>query len=436
MRRNDGVKRTLFLALFCCLLGADQASPKNLQERGHGKVRLVQSQTGAWTLLVDGKPYFVKGIEYGVDKVGTYPPLMNQWMQDDFDNNGKADGPYDSWVDDDGNSQQDFDEPAVGDFELLKQMGCNTIRLYHPDNIDKEILRDLYHTYNIRVIMGHFMGAYAIGSGASATEGTDYSDPKQQATMMREIQAMVQEHKDEPYVLFWMLGNENDFEGSQGNSTFNNTNARKMPETFAKFVNSVAEWIHANDPDHPVAVCNATTRLLKYYKQHAPAIDIIGMNAYVGSYGFGSLWNRVKQDVGRPVLITEFGADAYDQQKDAVDEQAQMRYHQGCWRDIAQNSSQGFGAGNSLGGVVYSWLDKWWLIGSPKVQETKEGAWAGAAPDGWYNDEWLGIAGQGDGSNSPTYRHLRAVYKAYRDMWVQNKLAQPEVIKRRGRPVE
>ena len=45
--------------------------------------------------------------------------------------NGRIDGPYDSWVDANRNDRQDFGEPVVGDWKLLKDMGVNTVRLYH-----------------------------------------------------------------------------------------------------------------------------------------------------------------------------------------------------------------------------------------------------------------------------------------------------------------
>lgn len=431
---------TIFMSSAMMLVATEKDASSGQTEavrrlRGQGEVKLAQLTNGAWTLLVGGKPYVVRAIEYGVDKIGTMPPLMNQWMKDDDNQNGKPDGPYDSWVDSNGNGKQDPNEPTKGDFALLRDMGCNTIRIYHPDNLNKDVLRDLTKTYGIRVIMGNFLGAYGLGSGASATEGTDYTDTNQRQKMLEGVKAMVQEHKNEPYVLIWMLGNENDVEGSKDNSTFNNTNARSEPEAYAKFVNEVAEWIHENDPNHPVGVCNATNALLPYYKKYSPALDIIGMNSYAGGYGFGSLWSRIKNQVDRPVLITEFGADAYDQKKGAVDEDAQARYHSGCWRDIMNNSYSGNGAGNALGGVVFQWIDKWWYSGSSSEQDTTLGAWAGAAPDGWYNNEWLGITSFGTKDSPPTLRHLRAAYRAYQEMWVHDNFNAYPPNAKKGRPI-
>ena len=53
--------------------------------------------------------------------------------------NGIVDGPYESWVDTNKNNKQDDNEKIVGDFQLMKEMGVNTIRIYHvPDTPDKK----------------------------------------------------------------------------------------------------------------------------------------------------------------------------------------------------------------------------------------------------------------------------------------------------------
>jgi Beta-galactosidase/beta-glucuronidase len=287
-------------------------NPSIIQKRGNGKVVLVQYSNGQWQMLVEAKPYFIKGVVYEPVKIGRRLTESNMWMNYDFNQNGKPDTAYDAWVDKNNNNVQDKDEPVIGDFQLLKEMGCNTIRIYHHVNIKKEVLRDLFRRFGIRVILGNLFGAYTWGSGASWEKGTDYTDPLQRQNMLEDLRKMVLEYKDEPYVLFWMLGNENDVAGSKENSTLNNTNARLYPEVYAKFVNEAAKLIHKLDPNHPVGVSNAMLRLMKYYNQYSPEIDIIGLNAYTGAYGFGTLWNRVKVDFDRPVVITEYGAGCYN----------------------------------------------------------------------------------------------------------------------------
>ena len=120
----------------------------------------------------------------------------------------------------------------------------------------------------------------------------------------------------------------------------------------------------------------------------------------------------------RPVLITEYGTDCYDLKKNQVDEDYQALYHRRAWNDIVGNSYLGHGYGNSIGGVVFCWLDKWWVCGSPYEHDTKIGSWPGPCPDGYFSDEWMGMFGQGDGTQSPFIRQPRKAYYVYRDeLW-------------------
>jgi tetratricopeptide (TPR) repeat protein len=379
---------------------------------GTGKVHLVQYETGDWQLIVEGKPYLIKGVTYASTKVGQSPDegTLGNWMEEDFNKNGKIDGPYDAFVDKNKNNIQDKGEQAVGDFKLMQEMGVNTIRLYHhPLKVNKELLRDLYKKYGIRVILGDFLGKYAIGSGAKWYPGTDYTNEEQKKNMMQSVLNMVLEFKDEPYILFWLLGNENVYGFA--------CNADKEPDAFFKFANEVAKQIKAIDPDHPVAICSGDTLFLDKFGKDAPDIDIFGANAYRGDYGFGFLWRQVKQEADKPVFITEFGCPAYAEGKTPDEaEELQAAYHSGTWEDIANNTAFASGEGNSIGGVVFEWLDEWWKAYEPFRHDTK-GLFTGPFPDGYMHEEWLGVAGQGNGKSSPYLRQLRKSYYTYQKLW-------------------
>jgi len=379
---------------------------------GKGKVRLIQYETGDWQLIVEEKPYIIKGMTYAPTKVGQSPDngSLGNWMDEDFNANGKADGAYDAFVDKNNNNLQDKEDVAVGDFKLMQEMGVNTIRLYHhPLKVDKEILRDMYATYGIRVIMGDFLGKYAIGSGASWNPGTDYNNEEQKKSMMDSVLAMVSEHKDEPYILFWLLGNENVY--GYG------CNADKDPEAFYKFANEVAKAIKTIDPEHPVAIGNGDILHLDKFGKLCPDIDIFGTNAYRGNFGFGSLWKQVKGEAGKPAFITEYGCPAFAKGKTLDEaEELQAEYHKGSWEDIENNMAFSIGSGNSLGGVVFEWLDEWWKAYEPFTHDTKT-LWGGPFPDGYMHEEWLGICGQGEGRSSPYLRHLRKSYFTYKKLW-------------------
>jgi|CXWL01.1.fsa_nt_gi beta-glucuronidase len=380
---------------------------------GQGKVRLVEYTNGHWQLTVDGKPYIIHGITYAPTKIGQSPDkgTISNWMTDDFNNNGKNDGPYEAWVDKNLNNVQDADEPAVGDFQLIEDMGVNTMRLYHqPFEPDKVLLRDLFEKHGIRVIMGDFLGKYTLGSGASWADGTDYENPEHRQHMMDSVTKMVMDYKDEPYLLFWLLGNENNYGVA--------SNADKKPEAYYKFVNEVALMIKKLDPDHPVAICNGDTLFLDIFAKNAPDVDIYGSNVYRGDYGFGSFWDQVHDATGKPAFITEYGAPAYVPHMTVEEgEEAQAQYHRGNWLDIEENIA-GYenGVGNALGGVAFEWLDEWWKNYEPAKHDKKSDV-IGPFPGGYYYEEWFGLNAQGDGKNSPYLRQPRKVYYTYKKMW-------------------
>ena len=386
------------------------------QKLGEGRVRLVQYDSDHWQLLVDDKPFVIKGITYAPTKVGQSPDknTIQNWMTEDMNNNGRIDGPYDSWVDKNLNNTQDKDEPAIGDFRLIKDLGANTLRIYHqPFEPNKELLRRMHKEYGMMVIMGDFIGKYALGSGANWFDGTDYENPEHRRNMLESVKKMVLEFKDEPYVLMWLLGNENNYGVAN--------NADKKPQAYYRFVNEVARLIKSIDKNHPVAICNGDTLFLDIFAKYALDVDVFAVNAYRGEYGFGSYWEQVFDATGKPAFISEFGCPAYaNHMTSAEAEQAQADYHRGNWQDISLNMA-GYveGTGNSLGGVIFEWMDEWWKNYEPFVHDKTAGA-IGPFPDGYMYEEWFGLCGQGDGKNSPFLRHLRKSYFLYKELLNKN----------------
>jgi len=382
---------------------------------GQGQVRFVKYSSGHWQLLVDDKPFLIKGMSYMPTRVGQSPDdgTMVDWMQEDDNHDGKISAPDEAWMDIHGDNKRHADEPVVGDLQLMKDMGVNTLRIYYQTYMkaDKPFLERMYKEYGFKVALSNFLGKYAIGSGASWSQGTDYSNPVHQKNMMDYVREMVMEFKDEPYILMWVLGNENNYGVA--------SNADKNPDAYYKFVNEVAKMIKSIDPNHPVAICNGDNLFLEKFGKYDPDVDAYGANVYRGDYGFGSFWDDVAEFSGKPAFITEYGAPAFGgaSMDYAQAQQAQSDYHKGNWLDILYNSA-GYadGVGNSVGGMAFEWLDEWWKDYSPAVHDTKADV-IGPFPAGYYFEEWFGILGQGDGSQSPYLREPRKVYYTYKQLW-------------------
>lgn len=402
------------------LVGAADAKTEERRAATHartlydrGGVKLVRWSNGDWQLLVHDRPFMIRGVAYFPTPVGRSPDYgykaHSEWMTADENENKRIDGPYDAWVDANLNNTQDPDEPSVGDFRLMSEMGVNTIRLYH-QAANKSLLRDLNANHGIRVLMGDLVGAYTVGSGASFAAGTDYADPKQRARMRDGVRAMIETHRNEDYVLMWVLGNENNY--GHGNS------ARRDPRTYYRFLNSLARMIHILDPDRPVAICNGDLENLNLIARECPDVDVLAVNAYRGENGMGrSFWANAKTVWRKPVLISEFGHPAHNAAQNAADAQkTQAEYLVTNWNDIEAHAS-GARTGNAIGGVVFEWIDEWWKAGpqyeasiQDKVPQTR-----GAFHGGWIYEEWLGLATNGSGEHSPFLRQLRPAYFAMKN---------------------
>lgn len=125
------------------------------------------------------------------------------------------------------------------------------------------------------------------------SDGFDYTDPAQVAAQQNAALATVAKYKDEPALLAWGVGNEME----AGNDT---------PELW-KAVNALAEKIKEIDPAHPTVtvVAEISASKLDNIRRYAPAIDILGVNAY----GSAATLSRRLADAGwtKPYILTEFG---------------------------------------------------------------------------------------------------------------------------------
>ena len=94
-------------------------------------------------------------------------------------------------------------------------------------------------------------------------------------------------------------------------------------------------------------------------------IDIFGANVYRG-ISFGDFYERVQKEFGKPVLLTEFGSDAFNAKTQQEDEISQATYLEGNWKEIYENAAGLGKANNSIGGFTFQFSDGWWKYGQTK----------------------------------------------------------------------
>ena len=376
---------------------------------GPQKIYIKREKPNTLKLMVDGRPYIIKGVVYSPVPIG-------------------QDHTYDFW--------SDPDKPHIYDGRLMKAIGVNTIRVYKPGNdplSTKRVIKDLYKKFGIRVAMGHWLGFW---------QQPNYADPAFRQMVKKDVIKMVETYKNEKGILMWILGNENNVSFSYGPQTLNlwttdGIEALKDPylkrlaraRIYYTFVNELAKEIHKIDPIHPVVLANAELTDIEVASQVAPQVDILGCSIYRGK-SFGSFFREARRKFHRPLVITEFGCDRYNAFLNEEDEGIQAEFIQEEWREIARNTYKENGVGNSIGGFVFEWTDEWW-----KFNEANKSGWyvhdtISSWSNGAYyydikapqnlniNEEWWGICslekrGKGLDERKPTkaYFTLKSLWR-------------------------
>jgi hypothetical protein len=378
------------------------------------KVTIKVLKNGHYQLLVNNKPYIVKGVCYSPIPIG-----------ENYN--------FDFW--------NDAKEPWKIDGALMKKMGVNTVRFYEAgqDPVPvKKVVNDLYSLYGIRTIMGNWLGFWNYPAPFYADQ--DFRD-----NVKRSVLRMVREYKDEPGILFWVLGNENNysFSGRVNSWSSREIDALSDPSLqinerariYYSFVNELAKEIHAIDPNHPVAMGNGELMTLDIASKECPDIDIIACIIYRGKT-FGNIFSNLKNIFDKPLVFIEFGCDAYDAYLGIEDQDVQAKFLESQWSHIYQNLANAKGGvGNCLGGAIFEWSDEWW-----KNKEYDPQSWlvhdtASNWSNGAYyfdvkvqgnknmNEEWFGLVSLSEElENGINKRVPRKSYYVIREFWKNPKL--------------
>ncbi|MCM8792593.1 MAG: glycosidase, partial [Candidatus Omnitrophica bacterium] len=150
-------------------------------------------------------------------------------------------------------------------------------------------------------------------------------------------------YKEEEGILFWVLGNENNYSFSGQINAWSNEEIDKESDPYKQrsmraqiyysFVNELAKEIKKIDFQHPVAMGNGELIGLEIANKFCFDIDIIGCIIYRGKT-FGNLFNSLKKTFDRPLVLIEMGADAYDAFKNKEDQDMQALFLESQWHQI------------------------------------------------------------------------------------------------------
>ncbi|SDG38163.1 glycoside hydrolase 5 family protein [Psychroflexus sediminis] len=395
-----------FVFFFVCSFGFSQ---------GH-EVEIISNEQGM-KLEVDGKNLIINGMNW------SYVPIGRNFN-------------YSLW------NQSDEIIKAALDAEmgLLSNMGVNTIRVY--TGIQPKWITYIYENYGIYTMLNHSFGRYGLTIDGVWTPVTKYDDAATQDLLLSEVTQLAQEYKGTPGLLLFLLGNENNYglfwAGAETEDFPDEEDQIKAigenrGRPMYNLMNQAAVAMKDIDGSLPVAICNGDVLFLEIIAEECPDVDIYGTNMYRGA-SFGDAFQKVKEVYGKPILFTEFGADAFNAIEMQEDQKAQAYYMVENWREIYQNAA-GLGlAENSLGGFTFQFSDGWWKYGQTENLEVHDSnaSWANGGysrdfeeGENNMNEEWFGICAKGPTSARGLYDlYPRAAYYALKEAHQLNPYAE------------
>jgi Glycosyl hydrolases family 2, TIM barrel domain len=364
----------------------------------------VKGGTDGMKLSVNGKDFFINGMNWDYFPIGTNYS-------------------YSLW-------QQPGDViKAALDYEmsLLKNMGVNTIRQY--TGIPAKWISYIYENYGIYTVLNHSFGRYGLTLKGAWVPNTDYANPLVKELLLKEVKDMVNQYKSTPGLLMFLLGNENNYglfwRGAETeNLPMADRKSTKDAYHLYKLFNEAAVEIKSIDQSHPVSICNGDLLFLDILAKECKDVDVLGINTYRG-ISFTDLYDRVKKEYGKPIMLTEFGADAYNELSNQEDQENQAKYLVANWKEIYGNADGMGKAGNSLGGFTFQFSDGWWKAGQTLNLDVHDvnASWTNGgylydytAGDNNMNEEWFGICAKGTINERGNYElYPRASYYALKE---------------------
>lgn len=388
--------KKLLAGILCCIV--------SFLGMAQQKVAVISSADGM-KLTVNSKNFFINGMNWDYFPIGTNYT-------------------YSLW-----NQSDDFIKRALdNEMGLLKNMGVNTIRQYI--GIPSKWIKYIYENFGIYTVLNHSFGRYGLTIKGRWEPNTDYSNLNVKELLLKEVKDMVNEYKATPGLLMFLLGNENNYglfwRGAETeNIPVKDRQSTKDAVHLYKLFNLAAKEMKALDPNHPMAICNGDLLFLDIISRECTDIDILGINVYRG-VTFTDLYERTKKEISKPIMLTEFGSDAYNSISNKEDQEYQAKVLVSNWKEIYANAAGMGKHGNSLGGFTFQFSDGWWKTGQTTNLEEHDvtASWSNGGytndfvkAENNMNEEWFGICAKGKTNENGNYDlYPRAAYYALKQV--------------------
>lgn len=370
----------------------------------HDTINVKKSDNG-FVLETNGTPFFINGINWDYYPIGTNY-TYNFWKQPDT-----------------------FVKAAL-DYEmtLLRDMGVNTIRQY--TGVPTKWITYIYDNYKIYTVLNHSFGRYGLTINGKWVPNTDYSNPMVKSELLKEVKEMALEYKETRGLLMFLLGNENNYglfwQGADTEDVPTEDRKSNIAASHLyKLFNEAVLAMKGVDQSRPIAICNGDLLFLDIIAKECKDADIFGVNIYRG-FSFGDAYEKIQAVYNKPVMFTEFGADAYNTTSKTEDQEFQSKCLVSNWKEIYANAAGLGKTGNSIGGFIFQFSDGWWKSGQT-VNLNEHDTTASWSNGGYQNDfekgknnmneEWFGICAKGPTDEKGLYElKPRAAYYALKEL--------------------
>ncbi len=359
----------ILLSVVCCLSSGSSFA---------ADVKIVGRQ-----LYVNGKLFTVRGVNYG------YTPVGGGYRT------------YDWTI---------HPENYKKDFVLIKAMGANTIRL-HSIPADNAVLDAAYEA-----------GLYVIIT-ASVDWNKNFNDQSARDKVITDFSVLVNRWKNHPALLMWLVGNEINFHTTSLSNWYS-------------LVNECARTAHEIEGAnfHPVTTAEANITNLanpanRSDDTNMPDLDLWATQVYMAATtGFRNMFGDYAARSAKPLIITEFGCDAFDSRPTELKEnQAAQAQTLGDELTIIDQNLSAVNPDNCcVGAAIFQWADDWSKNfaqnGYNNAVHDTSGDWE---DDAYYdanggnnmNEEWWGLVAITPGTDDKT---PRTAYYTVQSLWGPN----------------
>ena len=340
------------------------------------------------SLRVNGFPFYIVGVNYNPVPIGNDPDLK-------YDYYTAVD--QDVWT---------------RDVPLIRNMGANVVRLYGWNNkLDHtDFLDALYNDGDAPIYV-------ALTFWFKCQE--EVTNLLTRVNLKSDFRHMVNKYKNHPAVLMWLIGNEYNSPQCYGKS-------QVQLDSFMTLVEEMAELAHEEDPNHLVALPLDDTNIedvIRRYDSQLENLDVWAAQLYRGK-DFGDFFPTYQNISTKPLFMSEYGLDAFDDRYQVENASMQMEYNIELWKNIANNSHV------NVGGAVFAFSDEWWKgregindARHPNCPTSTPGNHTNcgmpmAGPDGYSNEEWYGMFSISPGEGGVDTLTMRPVYYSLREHYV------------------